>query len=208
MPGTDHRDAYELLGVERHSSVAEIRDAYRRLAHEVHPDRRGPGGAVRMAEINDAYRILRDPGRRAVYDASRHDGAATPSASPWATPAAPPSTDGLFGRGPDVAPAPVHSGGPRLPWRGMAIFAAVGSVAVLGASQVIGPPADRGPDNVLSPGACVVIERNDDAREVACSGTSDLVVTELVGFDDTCPYGTDAHRDRQGMGWACVAAAP
>ncbi len=166
-----------------------------------------------MAEINEAYRILRDPGRRAVHDASRRNGGATSSAFSARTgPAAPPSAPRPSGPGPvpgvDVAAARATSDGPRLPWRGMAIFAAIGSVAVLGASQVIEPPADPEPDNVLSPGSCVVIEPNDDAREVTCSEASNLVVTDLVGFDDSCPYGTDAHRDRQGMGWACVVPTP
>ena len=192
MPGTDRDDPYEVLGVGRHASASEIRDAYRRLANEVHPDRRR-GSDQQMASINEAYRVLRDPARRGVHDARLRTGHERPSA---------PSSDAGFG-GPAPAAAPV-----RLPWRAMVIFAAAGSLAVVVASQVIEPPDEPVPDNVLGPGSCVVIEPDSDAREVNCTGSSDTVVQQLVGFDESCPYGTDAHRDRQGMGWACVSISP
>ncbi len=45
-----------------------VQAAYRRLAQKYHPDVAGPDGSARMASINAAWELLRDPGRRAAYD--------------------------------------------------------------------------------------------------------------------------------------------
>ena len=60
---------YVTLGVRPDASAAEIRDAYRALARRYHPDH-APEAATRMAAINEAYRVLGEPARRAVYDAT------------------------------------------------------------------------------------------------------------------------------------------
>jgi len=66
-------DLYEVLGVARTATAAEMRHAYRRLALAHHPDRAGPASAPRFAAIADAYRVLSDPLARATYDASLAD---------------------------------------------------------------------------------------------------------------------------------------
>ena len=60
---------YEILGVKKDATMAEIKKAWRNLAADNHPDRAG-GDPKKMAEINAAYRLLRDPERRAAYDAN------------------------------------------------------------------------------------------------------------------------------------------
>ena len=61
---------YQLLGVAPTASVDEIRAAYRRLARALHPDAHGGIAAPAMASVNEAWRVLSDPGRRANYDAT------------------------------------------------------------------------------------------------------------------------------------------
>ena len=61
---------YTTLGVAPTASQAEIRAAYRRLALEHHPDRRGAStrGEERMARVNAAYAVLDSPRARRSYD--------------------------------------------------------------------------------------------------------------------------------------------
>lgn len=62
-------DYYEVLGVERHASDADIKKAYRKLAQRWHPDvNQEPEAAVKFKEINEAYQVLSDPERRQRYD--------------------------------------------------------------------------------------------------------------------------------------------
>jgi molecular chaperone DnaJ len=64
------RDYYEVLNVPRSATVEEIKQAYRRLAREHHPDvrREDPQAEERFKEINEAFQVLGDPERRAQYD--------------------------------------------------------------------------------------------------------------------------------------------
>ena len=66
---TTERDLYEVLGVARGASDAEIKRAFRKLAQQWHPDvNQDPAAQERFKEINDAYQILSDPDRRQRYD--------------------------------------------------------------------------------------------------------------------------------------------
>jgi molecular chaperone DnaJ len=68
------RDYYEVLGVARSCSAAELKSAYRRLAMEFHPDRnQGEKQAEeRFKEVGEAYSVLSDPQKRQRYDAFGH----------------------------------------------------------------------------------------------------------------------------------------
>lgn len=67
------RDYYEVLGVTKNSSAADIKKAYRKLALEYHPDRNKEAGAEeKFKEINEAYQVLSDPQKKAKYDQFGH----------------------------------------------------------------------------------------------------------------------------------------
>jgi hypothetical protein len=62
-------DLYRLLGISHRATDAEIKSAYRRLARKYNPDvSASPNANARFLKISEAYRILSDPARRAMYD--------------------------------------------------------------------------------------------------------------------------------------------
>ena len=66
---TTESDYYELLGVPRNASDADIKRAFRALARELHPDVSGEANAeLRFREVAEAYEVLSDSERRATYD--------------------------------------------------------------------------------------------------------------------------------------------
>ena len=70
------RDYYEVLGVSKQAGEDELKKAYRRLAMKFHPDR-NPGDAAaeeKFKEASEAYEVLTDAQRRAIYDKYGHEG--------------------------------------------------------------------------------------------------------------------------------------
>jgi curved DNA-binding protein len=66
----EYKDYYRILGVDRNADEKTIKRAYRRLAVQYHPDK-NPGdnsAEERFKEINEAYEVLGDAGKRAKYD--------------------------------------------------------------------------------------------------------------------------------------------
>ena len=66
---TTESEYYDVLGVPRTASDAEIKRAFRTLARELHPDvSSAPDADVRFRDVAEAYEVLSDPDRRATYD--------------------------------------------------------------------------------------------------------------------------------------------
>jgi molecular chaperone DnaJ len=61
------KDYYAILGVSKESGDAEIKKAYRKLAHKYHPDKAG-GDEKKFKEINEAYQVLSDKTKKNQYD--------------------------------------------------------------------------------------------------------------------------------------------
>ena len=67
----EYKDYYKILGVERSSSADDIQKAYKKLARKYHPDL-NPGDSAaeeKFKDVGEAYEVLKDPQKRAQYDA-------------------------------------------------------------------------------------------------------------------------------------------
>ena len=68
------QDFYEILGVSKQAGDAEIKQAFRKLAMQYHPDRNSGDAKAeqKFKEINEAYDVLKDKEKRAAYDQFGH----------------------------------------------------------------------------------------------------------------------------------------
>jgi len=196
------RDHYEVLGIGKTSSKIDIRNAYRKCAREAHPDT-APGFAAgsttnasaRMAEISQAWAVLSDPVRRRQYDAVSASETETSETETSETETSETETERETWQFVERA---------KFPWRFMLVLLFAGIIVVLALDVTSKPAVPAGPDGLLGSGSCIVVDANLTAVEVRCEEAHDGVVQQLVGFDMACPPDTEAIRDRQGMGLACV----
>ena len=67
---------YEVLGITRTSDDGSVKAAYRKLVLQYHPDRNAhdPETEVKFKEVQEAYEVLREPGKRQRYDRYGHAG--------------------------------------------------------------------------------------------------------------------------------------
>lgn len=148
-----------------------------------------------MAQLNEAYRVLSDPARRVLYDRSLTHGAPTGSAARGAT---------VSSASYSTVQVPTALAPARVPWRLLAVMLGVGVAVVVAGAVMSEPAAPVVPDGILRPGDCVIVADNADVVETNCGGEEDLVVEEIVAFDEDCASGLAAYRDRQGLGRVCV----
>ena len=73
-------DPYAVLGVPRGADDAQIHAAYRAAVRRTHPD--AGGSSTAFEAVQEAYEVLRDPGRRAAWDAERPPARTHPAADP------------------------------------------------------------------------------------------------------------------------------
>jgi molecular chaperone DnaJ len=149
-----------------------------------------------MADINEAWRVVGDPARRRQYDLSL-------TSPTTASERVAEQTVADFVE-PRHNPLARYQDPPKFPWRFMAWLLAGGVALVVLGVLTAGDPVPPKVDNVLQPGDCVIIEANGDAAERLCAEPHDATVTVLVTTNERCPDGTEPHRDRQGMGTACL----
>jgi molecular chaperone DnaJ len=72
---SNKKDYYEVLGVPRNATQEEIKNAYRKLALQYHPDRnKSPDAEEKFKEISEAYAVLSDEEKRRQYDMFGHEG--------------------------------------------------------------------------------------------------------------------------------------
>ena len=66
----EKRDYYEVLGLQKGASDAEIKSAFRKMAMKYHPDRNPDDKEAeeKFKEVNEAYSILSDPDKKSKYD--------------------------------------------------------------------------------------------------------------------------------------------
>jgi curved DNA-binding protein CbpA len=74
------RDPYDILGVSKNASAAEVKSAFRRQAKKLHPDanKHDPKAASRFAELNAAYEILGEADKRKAFDRGEIDAEGKP----------------------------------------------------------------------------------------------------------------------------------
>lgn len=126
---------YERLGVSPQATHAEIRAAYRALARRFHPDRLPSASAVdstAMHQVNESWRVLSDPVRRADYDRSLRPRPAAPAAPPAAPVSGPPliDNDGDDFFDPDMDPATVRR------WYLLIVTTMIGAVLFISAMMI------------------------------------------------------------------------
>src|ERR1035437_10008832 len=71
-----NKDYYKTLGIDKSANKEDVKKAFRKLAHEHHPDK--GGNAEKFKEVSEAYSVLSDHSKRAQYDTY---GSAGPGAS-------------------------------------------------------------------------------------------------------------------------------
>ncbi len=200
---------YEVLGVDPGADTETIRRAYLVVAKATHPDRRqseDPGRAARAAThirlANAAWSTLRDPARRAEYDASLrgfdHGAPSSASATPRSAAGAP--------RPPAARTYPSPPSGVVVPaahaslWRYTPIVVVLVVLAALLVFSAYATSKDSGPgvaapkSTVPQVGECVLVAALPSGRApapVACGTERSYRITDVVDAPRPCPTGTD-----------------
>ena len=81
----EKRDYYEVLGIKKDATAAEIKSAYRKKAKELHPDlnKDDPHAEDKFKEVQEAYSVLSDESKRKMYDQFGHAGVSGGGANPY-----------------------------------------------------------------------------------------------------------------------------
>jgi len=186
----------EVLGVDASTGPEDLHRAYVRRARALHPDRqvgadpdRAAASARAMQEVNEAWRVLRDPTARAAYDA-RLRRPERPAVPVRTTSAGPP-----LATGPDEPVVRVVRG---LPWVAAALVLA--AIFVFTAFAAGGNDRGRSPSSWV--GSCITGSAGNQLREVGCDTAGASRVDLAVVGPSECP-GTSAAVPVDDA-WLCV----
>ena len=187
------RSHYDVLGVPRTAGTDAVRHAYLQLARQLHPDRYIDAGPARrseaersMQEVNEAWRVLGDPGRRRRYDAELDP--VTTARTRWAV------DDDRFVTRPDgTMPEEVEVLEPTervirgLPW--IILVVVLLAIFIFTAYAVTGNPATTQPGS--SVGGCVTVADGPTVQSAACGTPGARAVVAQVGLTQPCPVNSE-----------------
>ena len=213
------RTHYEVLGVARNATLADMRRAHRELARLLHPDhlatvRLEPEDRrladVRIREVNEAWRVLGDAVQRAGYDATLPD-EPVPWIPPWEaprpSPSRPPQRTATARRNDHIhlksqaEPVRPFRWGPLMACLAIMV-AGVVTLAVIAARS---GPSTSSPAPSVPSGACVSIAPGPETVTVSCSGANDGKVVGFAARAADCPPGSKVRRLAQGdLSLACL----
>ena len=185
------------------ATTEEIRRAYRTLARQHHPDTAGAGSGPRMAAVNQAWFVLSDPGRRAIYDATLRGRPArpVPSASAW-----PAHGPGDLDDTECFVPIrhPLARLGIPLPW--LVVLVALGVIFVFTAYAVRPTSGGSGgtPDGVIEVGSCVTVAAVGAVVETSCNVPHEGRVVAIPARGLYCNDGAEAYADGDSRRVVCV----
>jgi molecular chaperone DnaJ len=152
-----------------------------------------------MTAVNEAWRVLSDPGRRAMYDAGLRG-----TQRPVPPRPQPMDPDLFLDRPLHDSPQGVAGLVPRfafgLPW--VLVLVVLGVIFVFTAFAV--SRHGGGVDGILHPGSCIDVTTGLVAREVSCSGPHDGIVERLVSPTADCPSDLVPLRDAQSAQKVCA----
>ena len=177
------RDPYEVLGVTKAASHADIKKAYRHLAKKYHPDhnKNDPKAASRLAEINAAYEIVGDEDKKAKFDRGEIGADGKPRFAGFEGFGAGPGGFGGFSKG-GAGP-----GGARFDFN----FGAQGFDAADILSDLFGGAARRGPGGAPRRGGDVVATARVQLETAVHGGSARVVLPSGRSLDVSIPAGVE-----------------
>jgi hypothetical protein len=201
------RSYYEVLGVPRTAASDTLRRAYLDRARELHPDRYVDAGPTQrsaaersMQEVNEAWRVLGDAGRRRRYDAELDP--VTTARARWAV-----DDDRFQTRLDGTMPETVERMDPTarvirgLPWILIIIVLLV--IFVFTAYAVTGNPATTQPG--AGTGGCVTVAEGPTVVPASCGTPGARQVVTQVGITQACPDQTERLQPATGSIAYCLA---
>jgi hypothetical protein len=196
---------YEVLGVPVNAPPEDLRRAYLALARALHPDRTigmspvdSEHTARRMQQVNEAWRVLRDPPSRAAYDRALVDAGRRVPRPASAPRVEDPDFDTPFQHTP-AHPGDVGVSIARwVPWLSIAVVL----MAIFIFTAFAGPKHKAtSPRNLV--GQCISSGNASAVVPVPCEGPNDGKVVVVVDSSSACPTGSTSRPD--GAVWLCLA---